>query len=362
MSAARKLSPAARLARVAPGTHPALTLARRMGWRLHPQDPQATPQAGITGITLSGESIGVSGTGVDLTVRGIVSTTGGGGGGGGDKPDATNTGYSGTLGTFTQIGVTYANQTWLEANATGSGTAQDPWVIEHFHVTGTLVIEEDYTTVRNCYVDGAFGERYGIDCDYRKPVGTVIEDCEITQTNSAMVYGPTLTIRRCNLHHGKSDGFKPSGSDCIMEDSYIHHLGMGTDAHADGVQARNAAPGTTWTGHIYRRNNFDMPGVTTPGTQEPYVEGGQAYKHNAAIYLQVADGGAIHGAISEYNWMNGGGFTYQCRGGNGNANHILRYNRFGRYYSFGPIYDTTSNPTYLDNVWDDTGELAVANT
>lgn len=234
----------------------------------------------------------------------------------GPKPNAANTGPSNPA----LITTSSAGRTVSSANA----------ILENTRFTGTIHVRANNVTIRNCIIDGGL---YGINCNYGAS-GLLIEDCEIKNATSAGIFGGNFTARRLNIHDIGGDGLKPT-TQCLLEDSFIHHLGKNDGAHADGVQSRHGGSNMT-----FRGNNFDMP-ITDPAP----------YKSNAAFMLEP-DGGQLTHVLIEENWMNGGNFTVY---GSGMSGVTVRHNRIGRDYRYG-IRNSVVN--WYGNVWDDTGQSA----
>lgn len=216
---------------------------------------------------------------------------------------------------------------------TGSYTiTTDGTVIDSKIMTSRLHIKANNVTIRKCRWDS--GGPYSIQCTYGY-TGLLVEDCELRNMGSAGIYGSNFTARRLNIHDSDGDGLKPSAN-CLVESCWIHHLGKGDGAHADGVQTHGGG-GSNFT---YRYNNFDMP-VTDPAP----------YKSNAAFMLEP-DGGELHNVLIEYNWMNGGNYTVY---GSNMSGVTVRYNYFGRDYRHG-IKSKVVN--WYGNVWEDNGQPA----
>jgi hypothetical protein len=214
----------------------------------------------------------------------------------------------------------------------------DGFVLENVKVTGTIYIRADNVTVRNFKID-ANGSQYGIECVQHNN-GILIEDGEIVEAQSCGVYGMGFTARRLEIHECGGDSFKAHG-DVLVEDSYVHHLGMATGAHADGDQTRTGS-------HItFRHNNFDMP-VGLPG-----------YESNSA-FLFAPEIGVVNDILVEDNWLNGGNYTvyfaYNSAFG-APMNCRLLNNRFGREYHWGVLINDSPGSVVSGNVWDDTGEM-----
>ena len=237
---------------------------------------------------------------------------------------------------------------------------QDGVVIENKIINGSLKIDgAQNVIVRNSiiYGEGAF---YALDIT-EGAQGVLIEDVEITDAKSAIVYihnGAGGTLRRVHLHESEGDAMKTTGAQGVLvEASYFAPtIGSAEGAHADGNQTRAGGNNVTFLG-----NTIDMPIGEKGGPGDPY-------KSNANFIIQ-ADAGNISNFHIECNWLNGGNYTvYFIQDKNNlgyvNANPRLLHNRFGRAYRFGVLNvdSDVPSPEICGNVWDDTGEAMDINT
>lgn len=211
------------------------------------------------------------------------------------KPNATNTGPKGELRKVGSLNLTKAGE-----------------VVENVEAT-SITISAPNVTVRNFRVTGGM---YGV-----RPTssGTVLEDGEIVNSGSAGIYGKGFTARRMNIHHMAKDAVKAQ-TDVVIEDSYIHELGSEAGSHSDGVQMVNGGR------VIIRRNNFDM-------------DKSQRGFSNSQCMLFKNDSGPIDNVLVEDNWLNGGGYCVQSRTADHGTptNVVVRNNKFGKGYQFGPV-------------------------
>lgn len=228
------------------------------------------------------------------------------------KPGATNTGWTGPL-----------------TSATGGNLTVAGTVLENLDIAGTVYVKASNVTIRNCRITA--GSFYAIQCTFGF-TGLLIEDCELTDASSAMIYGGDFTARRLNIHHGGADGIKTT-HDVLVERCWIHHLGMIPTAHADGVQARDGG-----ANFIFRHNNFDLP------------VGLAGFVSNSAFILQSV-GGQLTNAIIDSNWLNGGNYTVY---GADMAGVTVTNNQFGRGYQYG-LRSGVLDQSWIDNVWEDDG-------
>jgi hypothetical protein len=237
----------------------------------------------------------------------------------GDKPGAGNTGPT--------------NASALKAS--GSITSShDGQIIENVHVTGTIEVRHKNVVIRNFKVTGT--SSYGIRV-YEGGPSAIIEDGEITGAGvGAGVYGVNYTARRLNIHHLGGDGLKAEAN-VVIENCWVHHLGLSPGSHADGIQVQKGA------NFIFRNNNFEVQIGVNNGGEDP----------NAAIFLGPAFG-PIDNVLIEGNWMNGGNYTIYS---NGCSNVRIQNNFFGRNYRYGTLSSSPhpSSPiVWLNNRWLDT--------
>lgn len=231
------------------------------------------------------------------------------------KPNASNTGYSGTL-------TAYSGSYTITTNGT---------TIENKIMNGRMHIKANNVTIRNCRWDS--GGPYNIQCTYGY-TGFLIEDCELQNASSTGIYGGNFTARRVNIHDPAGDGIKPQ-SNVLVEQCYIHHIGKSDGAHGDAVQLHNGGSNMT-----FRYNNFDIP--------YPPPAGG--YHHNSAF--QFTNPVPTSGVIIDQNWLNGGNYTINNAI---SASHFTD-NMIGRDYQYG-VY-SGSPGTWSGNVWEDNGQPA----
>jgi hypothetical protein len=132
-------------------------------------------------------------------------------------------------------------------------------VIDGRHITGDLVITANDVTVRNSQIDGwVINERDGITYRFTISDSTVgpVSGCQTLPGVAQAGYRATRVLIR---NHG--DGFRVSGDDVVVEDSYVHMCSNPGD-HSDGVQDHPSGSNVT-----IRHNTFDQrdaPDHTAP--------------------------------------------------------------------------------------------------
>lgn len=196
----------------------------------------------------------------------------------GHQIDGTNTGPLGA-------GLAYAD-------LTPSGpvtTSSDGQIIEGLDVLGAVRIRHNDVTIRNCRIDGGGSALYCVDFASRTPVtGTLVEWCELIGAASAgIVHYSPYTLRRCNIHAQLADAIK-AGSNCLVEECYLHDPAPAAGAHVDGCQIVTAPDGPV----TIRRCRIE----------------GNWRNQTSAILAQSATG-PIAGLTVEDNLLGGGAYS-----------------------------------------------------
>jgi hypothetical protein len=220
----------------------------------------------------------------------------------GEWPDASNTGYSGSLTTRSGYRVTTAGA-----------------VLENQHFTSTLVIAAANVTVRNCRVDAGF---FGIEVESGGD-GLTVENCTITgggDSGIASTQADDVTIRRNNISGG-ADGMKIAGTDVLVEDNYIHDLAGCPSCHNDGIQSYGNG-----TRLVFRHN---------------YI----AARDTSALAMFEGQH-TWNDVLVENNYLTGAGYLLYAPGTSGTTVRVLG-NTFGTW-GWGPVSDWVSKP---GNVW-----------
>ncbi|MEJ2306283.1 MAG: right-handed parallel beta-helix repeat-containing protein [candidate division WOR-3 bacterium] len=262
----------------------------------------------------------------------------------GDWPSSSNT------------GLTDPDNLTIVNNDTTIGTSGA--IVENLDVRGTLTIQADNVTVRNCRV--WLGAYYGIviESGYK---GILIEDCEIGRdyVNSSKgilirsADSTEVTIQRCYIHHvgdgifGGSNGGDPAPKCKItVQDCYITDI-RETDGD-DNVETidDHKGDGMEFLGQIREaiilHNNIQVPTDQT------------------SCLLFECNWGNLQNVTIENNLLNGAGYTVYTRIREGRTFEGLAFidNHFGRDYNYG-IWSNdvdTAEITAYGNIWYDTGE------
>ena len=270
----------------------------------------------------------------------------------GDKPGAHNTGPTNES-ILVKSGSVDVKSSWKGG---GSGTPEDPFIVENLDIEGSLKIRVPNVIVRNFRVsaDGL----YPLQANYDDVDNVIIEDGEVigglVDTSAVIIAKNGVTLRRLEIHESGNDGVKVQGSNFTMENCWVYNLGAKEGAHADGVQGTVTAG--RWSNHVYRNNFFDMSVSKLQGI----------YRSNIMIFLHQensATESGVDGIIIENNWLIGGNWSIQLT--EDMTDIILRDNKFGRISDdnvvrdvrFGHIIIDSDDKIVSGNTYEDTGEL-----
>lgn len=229
--------------------------------------------------------------------------------------------------------------------------------VSNLDVRGTLTIQADNVTVRNCRVwIGAF---WGIVV-VSGYSGILIEDCEIgkdyVNSSKGILISASdsteVTIRRCYIHHvgdgifGGTVGDATPKCKITVQDCYITDIRETDGNDSEDTQSDHQGDGMEFLGQLretlIKHNHIEVPSDQT------------------SCLLFDAHWGNMEDITIENNLLNGAGYTIYTRitdeytfGG-----LTIIDNHFGRDYNFG-IHSNdvdSSDLTAYGNVWDDTGE------
>ncbi|WP_162802950.1 right-handed parallel beta-helix repeat-containing protein [Ornithinimicrobium avium] len=243
-----------------------------------------------------------------------------------------------------------------EDTSQGDGWELDPrgWVrvstdgavVEDLDVPYNLDITADHVTLRNVRVRVG-GETFGISLRHTSDV--TIEDVTITAPDQGAgrlmvgvkdIYGDSTgtVVRRADISHVSTGVQLDAG---LVEDSYIHDLGMLGEDHVNGITSNGGGEQLT-----IRHN--------TVLNEHPQTD---------AISL-FQDFGTQRNRLITDNLVAGGGYTLYAGAGALGPTEGIRVtdNRFSRLYfpasgRYGPLtaYEPGPGNVLSGNVWDDTG-------
>jgi hypothetical protein len=191
--------------------------------------------------------------------------------------------------TSTLVGFPDANSTGVRDGVTlrqvGDMTVTTPGaIISGLEIHGTLRIEADNVTVRDCKIINEGGWHGILIPDGN--TGAVVEFCDIIGPVNGISGTGTF---RSNDFSSNDNGINVYGPSLIV-DNYIHDMSGGADAHYDGIEI-NGGGGTT-----IRHNTIIND-----------------HSQTSAVMINN-DFGAVPGIIIDNNYLAGGGYTIYSDG------------------------------------------------
>ena len=201
----------------------------------------------------------------------------------------------------------------LVASTSSITTSAAGQIIELKAHTGTITVNHANVIIRKCrFTSGA------AITIRNNSTNLLIEDCEFDTPASAgpIVAYNNYTIRRCDMH-GMTEGPRISGSNVVIEDSFLHHMRPYASNHADAIQQVSGS-----SCRISRCNL--QPYNPTTGD------------FNNAGFQFGDDQGSTRGTIVEDCYMNGGNYTVNGGGaGTTTATASFARNKFGHDHRYG---------------------------
>lgn len=238
----------------------------------------------------------------------------------------------------------------------------DRTVIDHADLEGRIKINtsigdtEFYDSRLRAWADWETGHL--IDTrDQDLSVRTKVFDCTLdARLARANAWGHGNEFYRCNVQGGE-DSFGMWWN-WIVEDCYVHDMSRRPGSHNDIFQVGGAG------NSVVRHSTLICARkVAEDGSRGIMFEDGRYDPMNAVLMIGNY-GGHVDGVTIEDCLVDGGNYTFNDNwrdNGNTVRNVIVRNNRFGRHFRFGPR-SLQSHPDgsfpwiWEDNVWDDTGE------
>lgn len=226
------------------------------------------------------------------------------------KPDATNTGATGTL-------TTYTGPTTITANGT---------VVENKRVSGGLVVQGDNVTIRNVEAPGGVFVQQGHNATIEKLTGSSVVN---SSSNGLKVLKSNLGFvdDGDSLHITSDSGVYIDG--VVIKNNWIHDPRPPAGAHYDGLQVRGAKNVTV------ECNTFDAG---------PYQS-----THNAHVYFEYDNGGYSNVTVKD-NWLIGNAWSTMWGTANDSLTKLVG-NKFSNPH-WGACYAQQSNskpPTQSGN-------------
>ncbi|MFJ2028469.1 hypothetical protein [Streptosporangium sp. NPDC087985] len=195
-------------------------------------------------------------------------------------------------------------------------------VLDGVHINGDLLIHADNVTVRNSRIDGIV-----INADGPRTFRFTITDSTVGPAQGCLtlpgIGQDKYTATRVHIR-GHGDGFRASGDDIVIRDSYVDLCSNPGD-HSDGIQTYN-----TGRGLIFDHNTVDQR---------------HAKDITAPIFLtdkQIVD------AVVTNNLVMGGTYSIQLRNGHGKL--VVRGNKLvDRSWVYGPVDSECKAIDWADN-------------
>ncbi|MER5322477.1 hypothetical protein [Streptosporangium roseum] len=195
-------------------------------------------------------------------------------------------------------------------------------VLDGVHIRGDLLIHAEDVTVRNSRIDG-----HVINADGPRSYRFTITDSTVGPAQGCKtlpgIGQDKYTALRVHVR-GHGDGFRASGDDVVVKDSYANLCSNPGD-HSDGIQTYN-----TGRGLVFDHNTIDQR---------------QAKDVTAPIFLvdkQIVD------AVITNNLIMGGTYSIQLRNGRGKL--IMRGNKLvDKSWVYGPVDSECKAIDWADN-------------
>ncbi|MFF3442167.1 right-handed parallel beta-helix repeat-containing protein [Streptosporangium sp. NPDC002721] len=183
-------------------------------------------------------------------------------------------------------------------------------VLDGVHITGDLLVHADDVVIRNSRIDGGV-----INADGDKTFRFTITDSTVGPAQGCQtlpgVGQDKYTATRVHVR-GHSDGFRASGDDIVIKDSYIHLCSNPGD-HSDGIQTYH-----TGKGLVFDHNTID-----------------QRDAEDATAPIFLVDEQIVDASITD-NLVMGGTYSIQLRNGRGKL--IMRDNKLvDKSWIYGPV-------------------------
>ncbi|GIH22356.1 hypothetical protein Aph01nite_06660 [Acrocarpospora phusangensis] len=195
-------------------------------------------------------------------------------------------------------------------------------VLDGVHIPGVLLIHAEDVVVRNSRIDG-----YVSNLDGEKSFRFSISDSTVGPAKGCITM-PAVGYERytaLRLHvRGNSDGFRASGDDIEIRDSYIY-LCSNPDDHSDGVQAYDSGKGL-----IFDHNTVD-----------------QRFAKDITAPIFLTDGRQRDITLTN-NLIMGGTFSIQVREAGGKM--VVTGNRLvDKSWVYGPVDSECPRIDWQDN-------------
>ena len=183
-------------------------------------------------------------------------------------------------------------------------------VLDGVHIPGHLLVHADDVTITNSVIDGYITNADG-PRSFRFTIADTTVGTDRTCGELPAIGHDKYTATRV-LVRGHSDGFRVSGDDVKISDSFVKLCSRPGD-HSDGIQAYNGG-----TGLLFHHNTVDQR---------------EAKDITAPIFL--VDGKSRDVVVTD-NLVMGGTFSIQVRGAGGRQ--VVRGNKLvDKSWVYGPV-------------------------
>ncbi|MDP3971904.1 MAG: hypothetical protein Q8P61_03215 [Candidatus Nanopelagicales bacterium] len=232
----------------------------------------------------------------------------------------------------------YPDRTLIDRAATARIQQSSKWPL---HITRSRVRRPDGVVTSAVYP---------IDTrDTRENAMTFVYDCEIYGgMNDSAICQSFIDVRRCDISGGE-DHIR-FGHQVIYRDNYLHDPERFEGGHVDSFQSGGASNAEVV-------HNTILCATRVPDGQGVEFGDGWWDPYNAVLMIGN-NAGPISGVLFEDNLVDGGNFTFNA---NWSTSHphtglVIRKNRFGRHFRYGPRSGDLGAEVWEGNVWDDTNE------
>jgi hypothetical protein len=201
-------------------------------------------------------------------------------------------------------------------------------VIDGKLVTGDINIQASDVIIRNSEVRGRIysdnGSRFTVEDSTVGPVSGCL-----SSSTAGGIGSSNYAVRRVRVR-GYSDAFRISGSNVLIEDSYVTVCSDNPENHSDGIQAYGASGATNIT---IRHNVIDQRSAKYGVNAPIFIPNDKSSQLNQGISVSVTD-----------NILAGGGYSLQLMGDLAwtalavNGNKIVDKSWF-----FGPLWITCNH-------------------
>jgi hypothetical protein len=195
-------------------------------------------------------------------------------------------------------------------------------VLDGVHIPGDLLITADDVVIRNSQIDGTvLGEQRDRFYSFTITDSTVgpAKGCLTAPGIGDAKYTATRVLVR-----GHGDGFRASGDDIVIRDSYVHLCSNPGD-HSDGVQTYN-----TGSGLVIDHNTID-----------------QRDARDITAPLFLTDDGLADVTVTD-NLVMGGTYSIQLK--NAHGRQVVRGNKLvDRSWVYGPVEADCHSITWSGN-------------